>query len=74
MISIVFVINRIWYESYSGKECFLDNYHELTYGANRKMMEGWDNIVIGIGQLMMDSWVLLIGVYWYDLSNSGFGM
>lgn len=61
---IAFFIYRLAYKKYIGNACNIDKYHELTYEANRKLYHGWDNTILGIGQLLMDGWVIFMGLYW----------
>jgi len=30
------------------------------------MYNGWDNTIIGVGQFLMDGWVMFIVFFWYD--------
>ena len=65
MFSLGYLLYRLLYEKYTGTLCNIDKYHQLTYAANRKLFHGWDNLIIGIGQLLMDGWVLFTAIYWY---------
>ena len=64
LFSIAFLIYRLAYKKYTGSACNIDKYHEFTYEANRKLYHGWDNTILGIGQLLMDGWVIFMGGYW----------
>jgi hypothetical protein len=64
LFSIGFLVYRLAYKKYMGAACNIDKYHELTYEANRKLYHGWDNTILGIGQLLMDGWVLFMAFYW----------
>ena len=64
IFSIGFFVYRLAYKKYMGAACNVDKYHELTYEANRKLYHGWDNTIIGIGQLLMDGWVIFMAFYW----------
>lgn len=62
--SLAYLLYRLLYQKYEGDICKIDKYHEITYEANRKLYHGWDNTIIGIGQLLMDGWVVYTGLYW----------
>jgi len=64
IFTFAFLVYRIAYKKYMGSACAVDKYHEITYEANRKLYHGWDNTIIGIGQLLMDGWVIFMGLYW----------
>lgn len=64
LFGIGYFLYRLLYKKYTGEACNIDKYHEVTYEANRKLYHGWDNMIIGIGQLLMDGWVLFMGTYW----------
>jgi hypothetical protein len=64
IFSIGFFIYRLAFKRYMGAACAIDKYHELTYEANRKLYHGWDNTILGIGQLLMDGWVIFMALYW----------
>ena len=66
-----FFLYRLLYKKYMGQDCVIDKYHQFTYPANRKLYNGWDNTIIGIGQLLMDGWVLFTAIYWYISNYSG---
>jgi len=59
-----FVCYRFIYESIDTTRAVFDAYQEFTFEINRKLYHGWDNVVIGIGQVMMDGWILSSALFW----------
>ncbi len=46
-------------------KCIYDTYQEATINANKGLVAGVDNAIIGIGQVLMDGWIIVIGIIWY---------
>lgn len=44
--------------------CYIDEGHELTWGLNREIACCAWKEVIGLGQVLMDLWILLVNLYW----------
>ena len=42
----------------------MDAYQEYTFNINRKLYSGWDNVAIGIGQVIMDGWIVASSIFW----------
>ena len=52
--------------------CLVDKWHVFTASANNNLdINNNDNIVIGIGQVIMDSWIVLTFIFWYLAINKG---
>lgn len=51
--------------------CIHDTYLEATYNANRWMYNGADDPILGIGQVLTDLWILILGIIWYAFSYAG---
>jgi hypothetical protein len=44
--------------------CVRDSWHELTSDLNLGLKDGVDDAVIGVGQVLMDGWILVcVGVW-----------
>jgi hypothetical protein len=44
--------------------CIFDRYHSFTSPINMKLEGGLDNILIGIGQVLMDGWIVFSFIIW----------
>jgi len=44
--------------------CYRDAWHDLTYDLNIRLKNGVDDVVIGIGQVLMDGWIVTIILLW----------
>ncbi len=56
----IFLVDFSW-----SPECLVDQGHTLTFGLNRLMAHSIGQVVIGIGQVIMDALVIFIVIIWY---------
>ena len=62
---IGYTIYRIFYIKFDNSKCYQDTYFDATWNANRWLRNHGANVIIGIGQVMMDAWIIFAGVAWY---------
>lgn len=67
-----FLLYRFLYYA-ATPNCLRDAWHDLTLPLNKDLADGsgGDNVVIGIGQVLMDGWIFIIVILWYCESNLG---
>jgi hypothetical protein len=71
VLSSGFLLYRFMYKPYA-TECCNDAWHNFTADLNRNLdQDGYDNIVIGFGQVFMDFWIVAISIFWYEHRHSG---
>jgi hypothetical protein len=60
-----FLLYRFMYYAVT-PDCIRDAWQEVTLGLNERLANGSgsDNIVIGIGQVLMDGWIFIMGILW----------
>jgi len=58
-----FLVYRFLYEP-TNPDCILDRYHVFTGPINKNLEDGFDNVIIGIGQVMIDLWVIICFILW----------
>jgi len=64
--TLCFLLYRFMYNA-TTPACLRDAWHDLTLGFNEHLANGsgGDNVVIGIGQVLMDGWIFIIVILWY---------
>jgi hypothetical protein len=72
ILSTGFLLYRFIYKPLP-TQCYNDAWHEFTADLNTDLDYGDNgNIVIGIGQVLMDFWIVAISVFWYLCQHSGY--
>jgi hypothetical protein len=70
-LACAFLLYRFMYKEY-GAGCYNDAWHDFTSDLNKGLDSGGtDNIIIGIGQVFMDFWIVAISLFWYHYQHSG---
>lgn len=70
-LASAFLLYRFMYKEY-GVECYNDAWHNFTSDLNKGLDSGGaDNVVIGIGQVFMDFWIVAICLFWYNNQHLG---
>lgn len=62
---IGYIFYRIFYIKFDNSDCLVDTYFEATWNANRWMNDTAGKAILGIMQVMMDSWIIFAGLAWY---------
>lgn len=71
LLSMGFLFYRFFYKEYS-TDCYNDAWHDFTAELNHHLdQNGADNVVIGIGQVFMDFWIIAISAFWYLNQHAG---
>lgn len=60
---IVFVAYRFGFKS-SNPLCLKDRWHNFTQRVNRALKNGYDDVAIGIGQILIDGWLTGLVLFW----------
>lgn len=60
---VVFVLYRVGFKS-SNPLCVRDRWHNITERINRALKNGYDDVFIGIGQILIDGWLSGLVVFW----------
>lgn len=69
--SMVFLIYRFFYKA-EDTLCLRDVWHNFTQPLNSALdRDNNDNILIGIGQVIMDFWIVSTCIFWYGLAHTG---
>lgn len=70
-LASAFLLYRFMYKEYSTL-CLHDAWHDFTSDLNKGLdSQGKDNVVIGIGQVFMDFWIVALSLFWYSCQHSG---
>ena len=66
VMTTLFLLYRILAKKHD-PSCLNDAWHNFTASLNNGLDSGGrDNIVLGIGQVLMDGWIVSMCIVWYD--------
>ena len=69
--SVSFFVYRFLYNTET-PSCIKDQWHVMTASANKELdHNNNDNSIIGIGQLIMDCWLIITFLFWYSVFKIG---
>ena len=63
LMIVVFFIYRFGFKS-TYPVCLRDRWHNFTERINRALKNGYDDVFIGIGQILIDGWLTGLVVFW----------
>ena len=68
-MSLLFIVGytiyRLFYIAFDNNSCIFDKYFQATFNANRGLVVGnAGNIVIGVAQVAIDSWIIFMCIAW----------
>lgn len=64
ILSSLFFVYRFLYPK-QNPQCLNDAWHNFSGDLNKGLdQNGTDNIIIGIGQVLMDGWIVMLIIFW----------
>ncbi len=49
---------------FDNSKCISDTYFDATWDANRWLRNTAGNVILGVMQVIMDSWIIFAGLTW----------